>query len=44
VHFAGGESAADHAAPTLGQHTAAILGALGKTDAEIRELQDKKVV
>jgi len=44
VHLAGGEAAADRAAPTLGQHTAAILGALGKSDAEIQELRDNKVV
>lgn len=44
VKFADGDRDADRAAPTLGQHTAAILGALGMSDAEIQKLRENKVV
>ena len=44
VKFAGGEREADRAAPTLGQHTAAILGELGWSAAEFEDLLGKKVV
>ena len=44
VRFTDGDRDADRAAPTLGQHTAAILGALGMSDAEIQKLRESKVV
>ena len=44
VRFTDGDRDADRAAPTLGQHTAAILGARGMSDAEIQKLRESKVV
>ena len=44
VKFADGDRDADRAAPTLGQHTAAILGELGMRAAEIDDLRKKQVV
>jgi crotonobetainyl-CoA:carnitine CoA-transferase CaiB-like acyl-CoA transferase len=44
VKFADADRDADRAAPTLGQHTASILEALGMSAAEIDDLRGRKVV
>ena len=44
VKFADADRDADRAAPTLGQHTASILEALGMSAAEIQHLRGRKVV
>jgi crotonobetainyl-CoA:carnitine CoA-transferase CaiB-like acyl-CoA transferase len=44
VKFAEPRGGADRPAPTLGQHTSSILGALGLSAAEIQDLRSKKVV
>ena len=44
LHAASGPRAAGHIAPALGQHTAEILSDLGYSAAEIRDLEERRII
>lgn len=44
INYEGADIILRHQPPAIGEHTAAILGELGYTSAEIAELQNKKII
>lgn len=44
INYEGADIILRHQPPAIGEHTAAILGELGYTPAEIAELQNKKII